>query len=168
MSRFSRMTSAWWAVLGLGLLLVGCGNGTEPDVAAGRYRAHLEGSLTDTLTGPAVYRLQDDELVGIELGPRDGPGLSIQLRPRPLRPRTYEVTAAPLLEASSADSLTGVIAFLSVKKARLRAARGSLSVTHADDETMRGRFDFGMEGTMDSHPGKLSVRVWGELRATAK
>lgn len=160
-------SSRWWGVFLPILLLAGCGEETKLGVIPGEYRARLEGSLTDTLAGPAVYRQQDDRLVGIELGAQDSSGLSIQLGPRPLHSRTYTVTEASLLEGRAADRLTGVIAFLSLRNVDLRATRGSLSVSHVGDGEVRGTFDFDMRGRAPESPGELSVRVTGELRATA-
>ena len=161
------------AFFGLGLLLVGCGTEPEPDVAEGRYRLYVEGGLTDTLTGSAVYRQQENGRVGIELGPRDGPGLSIELTstdrsrdPSGIRegmpPGRYNVVPASLLDRARADSLSGLIAFLSVADRHFTATRGHLSVTHAGNGTVSGR----LAVKMAERTGGPSVRVTGVLRAT--
>lgn len=149
------------------LLLMGCGAESKLDVATGRYRARVEGSLTDTLSGPAVYR-QGSNRVGIELGQPDGAGLSIELGPRPLRARTYDVVAAELLDGARPDGPRGLIAFLSMGDARLEAVRGSLSVTRTTEGEVGATFDFEMEGFANGSPDDLSVRVRGRLRATAE
>lgn len=163
----SPTSPGWWCAFLPILLLAGCRNETKLGVTSGQYRARLKGSLTDTLSGPAVFRRQDDELVGMELGSRGGPGLSFQLGPHPLQPRSYVVVEAPLLEGRPADRRTGVLAFLSLQNVQLRATRGSLSVSHVGDGEIWGTFDFDMRGGTPGSPGELSVRVTGELRATA-
>lgn len=150
--------------LGLTLLLVGCGDETELDVAEGRYRLHVEGGLTDTLTGPAVLDSQRDGRLGIELGKRDGPGMSIELVPPPSDSGRYEVVAAELLHSPPSDNLTGLIAFLSVTGAQFTATNGFLSVTHVDDESVAGTLDVEMEE--QGSTGDRSVRVRGVLRAS--
>jgi hypothetical protein len=172
-----RIASAFLCA-GLVLLLTGCGSGTDLDVAEGRYRLYVEGPLTDTLTGPALVRTQQNGHVGIELGERDGPGLSIELRP-PSQPdrrangpapsvprRRYDVVAASLLDGTPADSLTGLIAFLSVADAQFVATQGHLSVTHGGDRTVGGRFGFEMTERESDTPAERTVQVTGVLRAT--
>lgn len=154
---------------GLVLLLIGCGSEPEPDVTEGRYRLYVEGSLTDTLTGPAIVRTQHNGRVGIELGTRDGPGLSIELTSTNrsetrswMPPGRYNVVPASLLDSPPADSGSSLIAFLSVADAHFVATRGRLSVTHVGDETMAGKLAI----EMAERAGGRSVRVTGVLRAT--
>ncbi len=162
------------------LLMAGCGDETGLDVAKGRYRLFVEGSLTDTLTGPSFVRAQRNGHVGIELGPRDGPGLSIELAspPRPdpdadgslirsrVQPGRYDVVAASLLNGPRADSLTGLLAFLSVNDAEFEATQGHLLVTHIGDGSVGGTFDMKMKERTNGPLGDRSVRVTGVLRAT--
>lgn len=162
------------AFVGLALLLIGCGSEPEPDVTEGRYRLYVEGSLTDTLTGPAIVRTQRNGGVGIELGKRDGSGLSIELTPAnrsgdpsglqgEMPPGRYTVVPSSLLGGSPADSVSGLIAaFLSVADRHFTATRGRLSVTGVGDGTVAGRIDF----EMAERAGGRSVRVTGVLRAT--
>lgn len=165
---FLRPPGVLWGILLVGgLLLVGCEEEAVPDVTEGTYRAHVEGALTDTLSGPAVYRNRAGRLVGLELGTRDGAGLSIEVGPQPLRPGTYEVVAAELLENASSDSLTGTLAFLSVEGTQFEATRGTLLVTHVGDSEVRGTINFEMEERSTGRLPERSVRVRGELRATA-
>ncbi len=162
--------------LALILLLVGCSDEAGLDVAEGRYRLFVEGGLADTLTGPALVRVQRNGHVGIELGPRDGPGLSIEVaspsRPdsdadgAPIRSRVqpgrYDVVTASLLNGPRADSLSGLIAFLSVADAQFVATQGHLSVTRVGDGRVEGTFGLEMTERADGR----TVRVTGALRAT--
>jgi len=172
-----RVGSALFGVC-LVLLLIGCGRGTDLDVAEGRYRLYLKGHLTDTLSGPAIVRTQQNGHVGLELGDRDGSGLSIELTPaaRPDRdaspppssvsPGRYDVVASSLLDAPSADSLSGLLAFLSVADREFVATQGHFSVTEARDGTVGGTLEFEMAERESDTPGERTVRVTGVLRAT--
>jgi hypothetical protein len=174
----SRVASVLSAAL-LALLLIGCGGGSGLDVAEGRYRLYVEGSLTDTLTGPALVRTYRNGHVGIELGPRDGPGLSMELKPPPqpdrrangsapsVPPRRYDVVAASLLDGAPADSLSGLMAFLSLADFQFTATQGHFSVTQAGGGTVGGRLDVEMTDRGDAAPGERTVRVTGVLWATA-
>jgi len=172
-----RVGSALFGVC-LVLLLIGCGRGTDLDVAEGRYRLYVEGHLVDTLSGPAVVRTQQNGHVGLELGNRDGPGLSIELTPA-ARPNhdanssppsvsagRYEVVAASLLNGPSADSLSGLVAFLSMADLQFVATQGHLSVTETRDGTVGGTLEFEMAEQESDTPGERTVRVTGVLRAT--
>lgn len=169
------------ALLGGVLLLIGCSDEAGLGVTEGRYRLHVEGSLTDTLTGPAVYRRHPNGHLGLELGTPDGPGVSIDLKPLPrsparpadggrsalqLHPGRYDVLAGELLEGPRTDSLTGLTAFLSVADAQFVATHGRLTVTDVAKGTVEGMFNFEMEERgANPSPGR-SVRVTGVLRAT--
>lgn len=150
------------------VVLVGPGCGSESDlgVAEGRYQLYVEGSLTDTLTGPAVLRSQRNGHLGIELGPRDGSGLSLELTTSPQASGRYDVVGPGLLDGPQADSLLGVIAFLSVADAQFAATQGRFSVTEVGAETVGGTLDVEMEERRDDPLGDRSVRVTGVLRAT--
>ncbi|MFB6230210.1 MAG: hypothetical protein ABEL04_03550 [Salinibacter sp.] len=160
------------------LLCLGCGDEAALDVEKGQYQVSIEGSLTDTLAGPAVYRLQEEKRVRIELGTRKGPGLSIELEPRlphserggeegsVPRPGRYDVVAASLLDRPHPDSLTGLIAFLSVADAQFAATQGHFSITHVADGTVTGTLDLTMEERPDDSLPERAVRVTGALRAT--
>lgn len=173
-----RVASALSAAL-LAFLLIGCGGGSGLDVAEGQYRLYVEGSLTDTLTGPAIVRTYRNGHVGIELGERDGPGLSIELRPPPqsdrsangsapsVPPRRYDVVAPSLLDGTPTDSLSGFVAFLSLADFQFAATQGYLTVTRASGGTVGGRLDVEMTEQEDAAPGERTVRVTGVLRATA-
>ncbi|MFB6274178.1 MAG: hypothetical protein ABEL51_14920 [Salinibacter sp.] len=175
-----RVVPPLFAVL-LGLASVGgCGGGTGLDVAEGRYRLYVKGSLTDTLTGPARVHVRRNARIGIELGTRDGPGLSIEVASPPraksgeegggirtrVRTRRYDVVAASLLNGPHADSLSGLLAFLSVNGTEFAATQGHLSVTHVGDGSVGGTFGFKMGERADGRPGVRRVRVTGALWAT--
>jgi len=161
------------------ILLIGCGSGTDLDVAEGRYRLYLKGHLTDTLSGPAIVRTQQNGHVGLELGDRDGSGLSIELArtprsndsanvaPPPVSAGRYDVVAGSLLDAPSADSLSGLLAFLSVADREFVATQGHLSVTETGDGMVGGTLEFEMAERESDTPGERTVRVTGVLRATA-
>lgn len=161
------------ACLCLIVLLAGCGENTDLDVAAGRYRLQIEGALTDTLSGPAILRSTRDTHVGLELGPRDGPGLSIELTPpSPQLEDTsgvptgrYEVLQPPLLDPPQSNRPSGFIAFLSLSNTNFVATGGSLSITRVDDGGVGGTFDLEMteQGRGPAEP--RTVRVTGTLRA---
>ena len=164
----------------LGLLLMGCGSESDLDVAAGQYRLHVEGAVTDTLTGTAVLRSLRAGRTGVELGNRGGPGLSIELTssPRPgrhtaasparLSPGRYPVVTETLLDAPSSvsDSVSGVRAFLSLSNTTFVATEGHLSVTHVDDGRLEGTFDLEMRERNRTVTAPRTVRVTGALRAT--
>lgn len=148
------------------LLGIGCGSESDLGVAEGRYQLYVEGSLTDTLTGPAVLRPQRNGRLGIELGPRDGSGLSLELTTPPQASGRYEVVGPELFAGPQADSLRGVIAFLTVADAQFAATQGHFSVTEVGTETVGGTLDVQMEERTDGPLGDRSVRVTGVLRAT--
>lgn len=161
------------------LLLAGCGEESGLDVAEGQYRLYVEGHLTDTLSGPATVRPRRNGRVGLELGTREGPGLSIELTPpsQPDRsadpsrtqvaPGRYDVVAAPLLERPPADSLAGLLAFLSVDDAKFAATEGHFVVTHVGAETVEGRLHLEMTEQGNEALGGRTVWVTGALRAKA-
>jgi len=148
------------------LLGIGCGSESDLGVAEGRYQLYVEGSLTDTLTGPAVLHPRRNGRLGIELGPRDGPGLSLELTTSPQASGRYEVVGPGLFDGPQADSLLGVIAFLSVADTQFAATQGRFSVTEVGTETIGGTLDVEMEERRDDPPGTRSVQVTGVLRAT--
>lgn len=156
------------SVLALSLLLLtGCdSNDQRPDVPGGQFEATVEGTVSDTLSGAVHYRAKDDSLVGMELGPRDGPGLSIELEPQPPALRAYEVVDAELFAPPQTGSSSGVMAFLTTGEARFAATDGTLEVTYVGDEQVGATFDFQMEGEFVGGPrGTPSVEVTGVLNA---
>lgn len=145
---------------------LGCGNGSQPEVPEGRFTAEVVGGLTDTISGPAYYRLEAGELVGLELGARDASGLSMQLEPRPLNRRTYEAVNWELFQAERSDTPPGVLAFLVVGDARFEATRGTLEVTYFDEDEVGASFEFEMEGArIGGSSPETSVQVTGSFRA---
>jgi hypothetical protein len=148
------------------LLGIACGADTDLGVAEGRYRLCVEGSLADTLTGPAVLRPRRNGRLGIELGPRNGSGLSLELTTSPQTSGRYEVVGPRRVDGSGADSLQGLIAFLSVADAQFAATRGRLSATEAGAGAIGGTLDVEMKERRDGPLGDRSVRVTGVLRAT--
>lgn len=149
------------------LVLVGCeGEGRAPDVPAGQFRAHVEGAVGDTLTGPAYARIEDGMLVGFEMGPADEPGLSVELAPHPLALRTYEVVGWELFSENRSEQSPDAVAFLSVDNARFAATDGTLELTHVEGERVRATFTFQMEGDFLEGPSDdPSVKVTGTLDA---
>jgi hypothetical protein len=85
----------------------------------------------------------------------------------PVSPQRYDVVAASLLDAPPPDSLTGLIAFLSLGDAQFAATQGHLSVSETGDGTVGGRLDVEMTDRGDAAPGERTVRVTGVLWATA-
>jgi hypothetical protein len=164
----------------LGLLLMGCGRESDLDVAAGQYRLHVEGALTDTLSGAAVLRPLRSGRTGIELGRREGPGLSIELTSpsrsdrrtaasrRRISPGRYPVVTGTLLDAPASirDSLSGVRVFLALAKTTFVATQGHLSVTHAEDGRLDGSLTLEMRERSRTATAPRTVRVTGALRAT--
>lgn len=149
------------------LLLVGCGGkGQVPDVPAGQFEATVEGAVRDTLSGAVHYRTRGDSLVGLELGPRDGPGLSIELEPQLPALRTYEVVEGELFGTDRPGSSSGAMAFLATGEAQFEATSGSLELTYVGDEQVGATFTFQMEGEFVKGPsGSPGVNVTGVLNA---
>ncbi len=150
-----------------GLSMIGCeSKGNRPNVPAGQFTAHVKGALSDTLTGPVHYRSKGDSLVGLELGTKDGPGLSIELEPQPPALRTYEVVNWELFNRDRSESPPGAVAFLTVEEARFEATDGSLELTYVNDEQIGAKFTFQMQGNYVAGPSEApSVEVSGALNA---
>ena len=157
-------------LLGGLLLLVGCeGRGTPPDLPAGQFSAYVEGTVSDTLTGTAHYRRRDGAITGLELGARNGPGLSIELEPHPPELRTYEVIEAELFRLDRPDSPPGLLAFLSLEGAQFEAVDGTLELTYVGDGQVGATFQFQMEGTLEKGGyDDASVSVTGALNAPSE
>ncbi|MCS3639667.1 hypothetical protein GGP77_002237 [Salinibacter ruber] len=159
------------AGLCLVLLLSGCGDASDLGVAAGRYRLQIQGAVTDTLAGPAVLRSARDARVGLELGTRDGPGLSMAFTPRgtggapDAATGRYDVVRAALLNAPRTDSLPGLVAFLSLPDARFEATEGHVSITRAGRGAVGGTFTLEMTEQAPALPTSRTIQVTGTLRA---
>lgn len=149
------------------LLLIGCGGeGQKLDVPAGQFKASVKGAISDTLSGPVHYRARGDSLVGLELGMRTGPGLSIELEPHPPALRTYEVVTGKLFGTNRSGSTSDVMAFLATDEAQFEATGGSLELTYVDDEQVGATFTFEMEGEFAKGPSESpAVEVTGALNA---
>lgn len=163
-----RLPSASAATLVLPLLfLVGCeGKGRVPDVPAGQFRAYVDGAVRDTLTGPAHARMEDGALVGLELGPEDEPGLSVEFTPQSPALRTYQVVGWELFSEERSERSSDAVAFLTVDNARFTATDGTLELTYVDDERIGATFTFQMEGEFLKGPSdNPSVKVTGMLDA---
>lgn len=160
-----RSTLSWMLVLLLVGLLSSCGSGSQYDVPKGAFTARVEGGLADTLTGAAVYRVRDSALVGLELGSEEGPGLSMELEPRPLEPRTYEVVDRLRPRPSGP---TGAVVFLTMGSARLTATGGTVNLTAVRQGEVDASFDLEMSGAFEGSPRALTVRVRGSVRAIAE
>ncbi len=150
--------------------LSGCeGQGDRPNVSAGRFTAHVNGTVSDTLSGTAHYRMEEGALVAIELGSREGPGLSIELEPQPPDLRTYEVVDPEIFGLDRSEGVPGVLAFLTLERAHFETTDGVLELTYVNEEQIGATFTFQMEGSYVDRPGgDASVEVTGELIAPLK
>jgi len=150
-----------------GLLITGCeGKGNLPNVPAGQFTARVEGAVSDTLTGVVHYRSKEDSLVGLELGGKDEPGLSIELEPEPPALRTYEVVDWTLFNRNRPNSPPGAVAFFTANKARFEAVDGTLELTYVGEERIGAQFTFLMEGEFTEGPSEMpSVEITGSLNA---
>lgn len=159
-----------WLLLVGGLVLVGCEEkGSPPGVPSGTFTARVEGTLTDTLTGPVHYRTNEGALTGLELGSEEGPGLSIELEPHPPALRTYEVIESELFGMDRPETSPAVMAFLTLDGARFDATDGTLELTYVSEDQVGASFTFQMEGTADATPAEpLSVEVTGSLNAPSE
>ncbi|MFP4229309.1 MAG: hypothetical protein ACLFTE_10855 [Salinivenus sp.] len=164
---FGRLRLASWLLLALsGAVLVGCGSADAPvDVEEGQFVAEIAGGVTDTLSGPVHYRMRDGELVGLELGAQDGPGLSIELEPRPLSSSTYEVVEDELFGVEHKRAPARALAFLTKGDAEFTARRGSVTVERGQGETVTATFSFEMAGRLSRGGGDAGVLVDGQLHA---
>lgn len=154
-----------WVLSGL---LVGCGGrGTPPKVPSGEFTAYVDGSLSDTLSGAVHHRITEEgALTGLELGPKDGAGLSIELEPHAPALRTYEVVDAELFGLARPDQPPGVMAFLTLDDAQFATVEGTFELTYVDEEQIGATFTFQMEGEFDGDRGETpSVEVTGVLNA---
>jgi hypothetical protein len=154
-----------WVVSGL---LVGCGGrGTPPKVPSGEFTAYVDGSLSDTLSGAVHHRMTEaGALTGLELGPEDGAGLSIDLEPHTPALRSYEVVDAELFGMERPDQPPGVMAFLALDAAQFAAVDGTFELTYVDDRQIGATFSFQMDGAFDEDRGETpSVEVTGVLNA---
>lgn len=149
------------------ILVGGCGGkGNAPDVAAGHYRADVAGALSDSLVGTARYRIDDGSLIGLELGSERGPGLSIELEPRPLDLRRYEVVEAELFGLDRPGGTPGMLGFLTIEDAQFEATDGTLEVTYVGDHNVGATFTVQMEGAVNAAPGETSsIEVDGAVNA---
>lgn len=156
-----------WVLLVLSvLLLAGCeGKGTVPDVPAGKFTLYIDGIVSDTLSGPAHYRMDEGALVGIELGPEGGTGVSIELEPHPPELRTYEVVEWELFTMERPGSAPGVVGFLTMDDARYETTDGVLELTYVDEEQIGATFTFQMDGEEISTGDMPSLEVTGVLNA---
>lgn len=143
-----------------------CGSESDLGVEEGRYRLYVEGSVTDTLTGPAVVHPDENGRRRIELGGRDRPGLSLEIATRPQAAGRYDAVGPELLDAVRDDSLAGFRAFLSVAEVQFAATDGRFSVTEVEEGRLGGTLEMTMEEQGGALAGRRSVRVTGVLRAT--
>lgn len=167
-----RHSSVVLACVGL-LVLVGVAcskmEGTAPSTPAGKFEATVEGAITDTLRGRAHYRLSDSMLVGLELDADSVRGLSVEMEPRSLALRTYEVVDAELLGVERGEELPGFNAFLVTQNGDFHATAGSLHVSYLSEGELGATFSVEMEGTFDGVPGHdPSLSVSGTVHAYRK
>ncbi|PSQ97377.1 MAG: hypothetical protein BRD55_03645 [Bacteroidetes bacterium SW_9_63_38] len=154
-----------WALSGV---LVGCGGrGTPPEVPSGEFTAYVKGSLSDTLSGTVHHRITDDgALTGLELGPEDGVGLSIDLEPHMPALRTYEVMDDELFGIVRTGQPPGALAFLTLKGAQFESVDGTFEITYVDKKRVGATFRFYLTGGFEGPAaGTRSVEVTGALNA---
>jgi hypothetical protein len=147
---------------------LGCSKtkGTAPPTPEGRFEVTVDGALTDTLRGRARYRLADSMLVGLELDIDSVRGVSVELEPRTLALRTYEVVDAELLGVERTGALPGLNAFLVTRNGDFHATAGSLRVSYVTDGAVGATFSLHMEGTFDGVPAtEPSLTVAGTVHA---
>jgi len=166
----------WSLLLSLLLVLPGCGADAGLDVAPGRYRLSLTGSLTDTLQGPARLQFRKQGHAGLELGPRTGPGGSIELvtgtppgASDALRPGRYEAVEAgfyPLRRRADTSRPAEALVVLT-PEGEFIATEGHLSVTRLNAETVDARLRVEMRRRHSALAVPRTVRVTGVLRAAA-
>jgi hypothetical protein len=152
----------------VGGFLWGCGGrGTPPKVSKGEFTVYVEGNLTDTLSGEVHHRITEEgTLTGLELGPKEGAGLSIELEPLAPALRSYEVVDAELFGITRPNHPPGVMAFLTLDEGRFESIDGTFELTYVDEEQIGATFTFQMEGGFDSDLGEVpSVEVTGALNA---
>ena len=153
------------AVFAVGL---GCTKtqGTAPSAPEGRFELTTRGAMDDTLRGRATYRLADSLLVGLELDVDSVRGLSVELKPRPLALRTYEVVDAELLGVPRNDAPPGLNAFLVTGAGDFHATAGSLAVTYLTDGELGATVSMQMRGTFDGVPStRPSLTLSGTVHA---
>jgi len=156
----------WFVLALLSSVVAGCRGGSDSvDVVPGQYVMEIHGAVTDSLRGPAHYRIEQEHLAGFELGGRNDPGLSLDLEPLPPVPRTYEVLEEEFFTADRAEGAAGVMGFLTTETARFQAEEGSLTVAYVDGEGIGATFSFRMDGLMPGGRDEASVRVTGRLHA---
>lgn len=132
----------------------------------GQFRAHIDGTVSDSLTGRARYRMEKGKLVGLELGSQEGPGLSIQVEARPLDLRQFEIVDAGLFGTERPGGAPGALSFLTIDGAQFVAQEGTLEITYIGDEQIGATFTFRMEGDFDMTPSDApSVEVTGAVNA---
>jgi len=161
------VVGALFPVLLGALLFAGCGGrGTEPDVSEGRFTAYVGGGVTDTLRGAAHARHRDSMLVGLELGDEGGPGLSIELDPRPPALRTYDVVDAEVFQMEGDDTSPEGLALLQLDEANFEAVSGTIELTYVSEEQVGATFAFQMNGAFKERGSDdVSVEVTGEVNA---
>jgi hypothetical protein len=151
------------------LLLAGCGrqDGVPPGVEAGRFTAQVQGSVSDSLRGEAVYRMEDGRLTGVELSVDSTRGISVDVEPRRQARGVYEIVDWELMGVDRGDEPSGAVAFLELPRGQFHAVAGTLTVSYATSSEVSGSFVFRMEGSLDGVPGDApSVSTTGSFRAT--
>jgi len=141
--------------------------------ASSTFEATTEGAVSEAIAGTATFRTDaDGHLIGVELMHIDDStrGLSIEMEPRPIEPRTYTVVDPGLMGVERPDAPAGFIAFFEGDAHSFRASRGTLQVTRADVARVRGLFEIEMEGKASGHGGVASgdVTVQGTFQATRR
>jgi len=136
-------------------------------VPSGEFTAYVDGRISDTLSGAVHHRITEEgALTGLELGPEDGAGLSIDLEPHAPALRSYEVVSAEIFGLERPNQPPGVMAFLVMDAAQFEAVDGTLELTYVDERQIGATFTFQMEGEFNGGRGDdSSVEVTGVLNA---
>jgi len=176
---FPRSVFVLLLVLTLGGV-AGCGtdDGASYDMswligASSTFEATSEGAVSEAIAGTATFRTDaDGNLIGIELMHIDDStrGLSIEMEPRPIEPRTYTVVDPGLMGVERPDAPAGFIAFFEGDTHSFRASRGTLQVARADPARVRGSFEIEMEAQASGRGGVAGgdVTVQGTFQATRR
>lgn len=141
--------------------------------ASSTFEATMEGIVEGSIAGTATFHMDSEgNLVGIELVHIDDStrGISIELEPRPMEARAYDVVMPELMGFERSDSQAGFTAFFESGDHSFQAARGMLRIDQADRTSIQGTFEIEMEGRSSENGGVAEgdVTVHGTFQATRR
>lgn len=138
--------------------------------AESQFQARVEGTLDGTFAGEAYFRTNaDGQLVGLELlhGLDSTRGVSIELEPRALSPRTYEVLPASLMHVDRPGAPVGITAYYEDGQRAFTAVRGSLVVETVEASVINGTFTLEMDSRVGpNQPAQDDLTLTGSFTAT--